>query len=64
MITVEQATKIILDNAQPTKAVKVPLMQSLGRILRENVSADRDFPPFDRVTMDGIAIDSSRFEAR
>ena len=62
MITVEQATKIILDNAQPTKAVKVPLMQSLGRILRENVVADRDFPPFDRVTMDGIAIDFARFE--
>lgn len=27
---------------------------ALGRTLRENISADRPFPPFDRVTMDGI----------
>jgi molybdopterin molybdotransferase len=27
-------------------------------VLRENVYAERDAPPFDRVTMDGIALDS------
>lgn len=63
MITVAQATQIILDNARPSKAEKVPLMQSNGRILREDIVADRDFPPFDRVTMDGIAIAFSSFES-
>lgn len=63
MITVAHATQIILDNARPSKAEKVPLMQSNGRILREDIVADRDFPPFDRVTMDGIAIAFSSFES-
>ncbi len=63
MVTVQQATQIILENAQITEGVKVPLIQSLGRILREEIVADRDFPPFDRVTMDGIAISFSAFES-
>jgi len=32
-----------------------------GAILREPIAATRDQPPFDRVTMDGIAIASSAF---
>ncbi len=63
MISVEQATQIILDNAQPSKAEKVHLMASIGMILREDIVADRDFPPFNRVTMDGIAIDYASFES-
>ena len=31
-------------------------MDSLGRVLKENIVADRDFPPFNRVSMDGIGI--------
>jgi len=36
----------------------LPLTQCVGGTLRENVYAERDQPPFDRVAMDGIAIDS------
>lgn len=35
----------------------------LGQTLREDVYAERDNPPFDRVCMDGIAIDSASFAA-
>jgi molybdopterin molybdotransferase len=35
----------------------------LGQTLREDVYAERDNPPFDRVCMDGIAIDSAAFLA-
>jgi molybdopterin molybdotransferase len=35
----------------------LPLAQCVGGTLRENVYAERDQPPFDRVAMDGIAID-------
>ena len=31
-------------------------MDSIGRTLREDISAERNQPPFNRVTMDGIAI--------
>ncbi|HXY97896.1 MAG TPA: molybdopterin molybdotransferase MoeA [Steroidobacteraceae bacterium] len=35
-----------------------PLEQCIGQTLREDVYAERDNPPFDRVCMDGIAVDS------
>jgi molybdopterin molybdotransferase len=38
----------------------LPLTQCVGGTLRENVYAERDTPPFDRVTMDGIAVDSEQ----
>ncbi len=34
----------------------VPFEAAAGRVLRERVAADRPFPPFDRVAMDGIAV--------
>ena len=37
------------------------LEDCIGAYLAEDLIADRDFPPFDRVTMDGIAIDYSSF---
>jgi molybdopterin molybdotransferase len=33
-----------------------------GRILVENILADRDLPPFDRPTVDGIAISFNSYE--
>jgi len=35
-----------------------PLAQCLGQTLRQDVEAERDNPPFDRVCMDGIALNS------
>jgi molybdopterin molybdotransferase len=35
----------------------------VGRVLRQDVDAERDNPPFDRVCMDGAAIASSAFAA-
>src|ERR1700722_6933008 len=37
----------------------LPLTQWVGGTLRENVYAERDAPPFDRVSMDGMAGDSA-----
>ena len=56
MITVEEAEKKINEQAKDYGAEIVPLEISLGRVLAENLKADRDLPPFNRVTMDGIAI--------
>jgi len=36
----------------------LPLAQCVGGTLRENIYGERDQPPFDRVSMDGIAIDT------
>ena len=62
MISVEKALELILENKLHLKKVAVPFEDSLGRILAEDLFADRDFPPYDRVTMDGIAIDFESFQ--
>src|ERR1700722_20217149 len=56
MITVEEAEKIILAQVIDYGAEIIPFEQALGRVLAENIKADRDLPPFNRVSMDGIAI--------
>lgn len=56
MISVDEAARIILDNPIELEVETCPTSKALGRVLREEIVADRDFPPFDRVTMDGIAI--------
>jgi len=63
MITVEQATERVLATAKPLSTEIVTLEQARGRVLAEDLQADRDFPPFNRVTMDGIAITFSAFAA-
>ncbi len=55
-ISPQDADKIIECKLRPLPAERVPFNEAYGRILREPVLADRDFPPFDRVMMDGIAI--------
>ena len=45
----------------PLAAELRPLEQCIGQTLRQDVYAERDNPPFDRVCMDGIAIDSAAF---
>jgi molybdopterin molybdotransferase len=56
MIEFDDALKKVLDHAQDYGKETVPLEESQGRVLAENIIADRDFPPFDRSTKDGIAI--------
>lgn len=56
MITVEQAEKLILAEAKDFGTELIPFENALGRTLAEDIKADRDLPPFNRVTMDGIAL--------
>ena len=61
MITVTEAYQLVLANKMRLKSTEVPLTEALGRVLDENIQADRPFPPFNRVTMDGIAISFNTF---
>lgn len=56
MLTVTEADALILQHARRFPAHDVALENAVGCILREDVVADRDWPPFDRATMDGIAV--------
>lgn len=62
MITVEQALELVLGATQDFGIEEIPFIQSQGRVLKEDIVADRDFPPFNRVSMDGIAIDIVAFQ--
>lgn len=61
MISVDEATQIIDQTIKDFGIEHIALDDAVGRILREDLYADRDFPPYDRVTMDGIAIQSASF---
>ena len=49
MIEVIQASELILENSQDYGTESIHFIESLGRVLKEDILADRDFPPFNRV---------------
>jgi molybdopterin molybdotransferase len=56
MLTPAEAEKIIFETVAPFPREDCPLGAAHGRVLRADICADRDLPPFDRVTMDGYAL--------
>ena len=62
MISVDLAWQLVAKEFVTLKIEEVSLEDSLGRVLAEDILADRDGPPFDRVAMDGIAVVSKKLE--
>ncbi|MGH8260553.1 MAG: molybdopterin molybdotransferase MoeA [Steroidobacteraceae bacterium] len=58
MLTPAEAERLIGQHLPCLPIESLPLAQCAGAVLRENVYAERDQPPFDRVAMDGIALAS------
>lgn len=56
MIDFRKAQEIVLQHARSFGRETVPLEEALGRVLGETIRADRDYPPFDRASMDGYAV--------
>lgn len=56
MITVQEAVNLINQHTLHLEMETLPLAKCIGKILGEPLVADRDFPPYHRVTMDGIAV--------
>ena len=56
MIPFDDALEIVLRESRPLPAEEVALAEVTGRVLAEDVAADRDLPPFDRAAMDGYAL--------
>jgi molybdopterin molybdotransferase len=55
-IQLDEALEEINSRVQSLPAVRVPLAEAFGRVLRETVCAPEDMPAFDRSTRDGYAI--------
>ncbi|MGH8325839.1 MAG: molybdopterin molybdotransferase MoeA [Steroidobacteraceae bacterium] len=59
LISTTAAERLIAEALPRLPIESLPLEQIAGTVLRENIHAERDQPPFDRVAMDGIALDSA-----
>ncbi|MDO9530306.1 MAG: molybdopterin molybdotransferase MoeA [Syntrophales bacterium] len=56
MITVEEALNRILGSITPLGLEKTDILNSLGRVLGEDIYADMDIPPENNSAMDGYAL--------
>jgi molybdopterin molybdotransferase len=60
MLTYEQARRTVIDHVKtkpsPRATANVSLWDALGYVLAQEITADRDYPPFDRSTRDGYAV--------
>src|SRR3954471_13123044 len=63
LITPAEAEKLIREHVPLFHREDCPLSDAHGRVLRADLRADRDLPPFDRVTMDGYALRASALAA-
>lgn len=58
MLTVDQALNRIVDETRPLAAIRLPLIETLGRTLAEDIVSDSDSPPFAKSLMDGFVVRS------
>jgi molybdopterin molybdotransferase len=54
--SLDEAMAEIRARCQSLPALRVPLAEAFGRVLRETVCAPEDLPPFDRSARDGYAV--------
>jgi molybdopterin molybdotransferase len=55
LISFEEAYKIVIQSVFPTGTEVIPFVDSLGRILAEDIASDIEMPPFNRSAVDGYA---------
>jgi len=56
VLSVEEALERILATVRALDAERVPILEAVGRVLAEEVTADRDIPPHTNSAMDGYAV--------
>jgi len=59
MLSVEEALARVLAAFQPLSPERVPVLETLGRVLAEDVYADMDIPPLTNTAMDGYAVQAA-----
>ena len=56
MISVEEALEKVLSYVDVLEAEEVPILESLGQVLAEDINSHIDLPPLDNAAMDGYAV--------
>lgn len=62
MLRVSNAIATVLEHITVLGDEEVPLGEATGRVLREEIIADSDLPPFNRAQMDGYALRAADVE--
>jgi len=62
-LKISEAQRIIFESVAILGSEMVALEQSLGRVLSDDILANRDLPPFDVSAMDGFAVRSTDLAA-
>ena len=62
LISVSEADALLAGQGVPYPVETVNLASATGRVLREAIRADREYPALDRSRMDGIAIDFAAWD--
>jgi len=57
-ISIEKANEILLSQDIKINTINIPILESLGYVLGENIISDMNMPPFDRSPLDGYALKS------
>jgi len=64
LLSIDEARAIVLQAVVPGATEELAVADALGRVLREDVSAAGDVPPFDNSAMDGFAVRSGPAQRR
>jgi molybdopterin molybdotransferase len=59
LLPVEEALRRLMAGIEPVEAKEVSLYDAAGRVLAEDLAAERDQPPFPASAMDGYAVRSA-----
>jgi molybdopterin molybdotransferase len=56
MISVEEALEKVLSYVDVLEAEEVPILESMGQVLAQDINSHIDIPPLDNAAMDGYAL--------
>ena len=56
MISVAEAKNIVIAHCEILSSIKLPIEDSVGYVLSENIQSEKNIPGFRQSSMDGFAI--------
>ena len=59
MLTIEEALRLVVENARLLPPRRLPLGEAAGLVLAENITSEVNSPPYDKALMDGYAVRSA-----
>ena len=59
MLTIEEALKLVVEQARPLPPRRMPLSEAAGSVLAEDITSEVNSPPYDKALMDGYAVRSA-----